>query len=333
VPAGEPKAQRQFTTDFIRGLAPRGTNEFVEPLAPLLNKYLPKYKINNPRRIAMFMANILAETGGFRIMEENMNYTARRIVQVWPTRFANIEAALPYARNPQKLANKVYARYGNVGHRGWGYRYRGRGYLQTTFVDGYRALEKETGLEVVANPDLLLEPETALIAACLEWRNSGCNELADANKVKECRKRINGGYHGLPSVVTYYKKILPLVQDFGFNKAVKTTGTGAVGAGIGGAAIGGWVGVGIAVAVVGVSLGVIAYYLHRNRENVREAIDGLKGMENISAQHFFDLDLRSRLGWSGRDKHAGDDEHQPDASTAVGAGDGPDAWHAQSGSS
>jgi putative chitinase len=308
-PLAEPRDQRQFTPDFVRSLAPRGRNEFVDPLAPLLNKYLPKYGINTPRRIAMFMANILAETGGFSIMIENMSYTAERIVAVWPSRFANVAAARPYARNPEALANKVYARYGNVGHPGWGYRYRGRGYLQTTFVDGYLALENETGLKVVENPDLLLEPETALIAACLEWRNSGCNELADANKVKECRIKINGGTHGLDVVISYYAKILPLVQDFGFNKAVKATGAGAVGAGLGGATAGGWLGLGIFLAVVGAALGIVAYYLHRNRKNVREAIEEIKGLEGFLAEHILDLDLRNRLGWSGRRELPSVDEH------------------------
>ena len=220
---------KKFNTRLLKLIAPRGKMKIVQPLAPALNSLLPRYQINTPRRIAMFLANILVETGGFRALEENLNYSAERLMKVWPKRFPTRAKAMKYARNPEKLANYVYDRYGNVGHRGYGYKYRGRGFMQTTFVDNYRKVQRVTGLPVVDNPDLLAEVYNGLEAACIYWFESGCNELADAGKVKSVRKRINGGYHGLSMVQRNYKRVLPMVKDIDLSKADATAaGAGGV---------------------------------------------------------------------------------------------------------
>lgn len=156
--------------------------------------------ITSPERISQFLANIGVETGGLTAIEENLNYTAERIRQVWPSRFKSVAAARPYAGQPAKLANKVYgSRLGNKGGSdGWDF--RGGGMLQTTGRENYR----KQGFE--HNPDGLREPVQAFATAVREWKNRGCNALADNRATAAIRKKINGGYHGLDQVQEYLIK-------------------------------------------------------------------------------------------------------------------------------
>jgi len=271
----------KFTFTLVQKIAPRGKYKITKDLAELLNKHLPKYGINNPKRITLFLANILTETGGFRALEENLNYSAKRIRQVWPSRFSSVAKAIPFAHNPERLANIVYNRYGNVGHKGWGWKYRGRGFMQTTFVDNYQKVKDVTGIDVVSNPDLLKDVEMALIAACIYWKQSGCNALADAGKIRECRKKVNGGYHGLSTVNSYYRKVLPLVADIKLDKDVE---------GVAGGAVVTTVGVGVAqptfllpIIVFGLValVGVIVYKKRKRKKDVQQALGFIEGMEDI----------------------------------------------------
>lgn len=154
--------------------------------------------INTPLRVSHFMAQLATETGGFTIYLENMNYSARRLTQVWPSHFPTIEAGQPYANNPEKLANYIYAdanrskgfRLGNTkGGDGW--RYRGRGLIQTTGRENYRKIGYEE------NPEDLADPDIGLVAAIAEWTHTGCNGLADADNVEAVRRKINGGLIGI----------------------------------------------------------------------------------------------------------------------------------------
>lgn len=275
---------KKFTFGLLKKIAPRGRAAIIDPLPELLNKWLPKYGINNPKRIGLFLANILTETGGFRALEENMNYSAKRIRQVWPSRFKSINAVKPYAYNPEALANKVYNRYGNIGHPGWGWRYRGRGFMQTTFVDNYRKVKVVTGIDVVSNPNLLTEVEMALRAACIFWKHGGCNKLADQGKIKQCRKVINGGTHGLPTVINYYKKVLPLVADLELAKETQKVSGGIIVS---------TVGIGVAVptygplialivAVAGI-IGYTIYKKYRRKKNVEQGLQDAERLEDVSS--------------------------------------------------
>lgn len=160
-------------------------------------KYFPAHQVDTPRRIADFLAQSSVETLGFTRLVENLNYRAGRIREVWPTRFASVAAAEPFAHNPEALATKVYGgRFGN-NKTGDGFKYRGRGTKQTTFADNYAEVERITGLPVLADPDLLAEPDTGMLAGCIYWRERGCAALADAGDFVGLTQRINGGTNGL----------------------------------------------------------------------------------------------------------------------------------------
>ena len=161
------------------------------------DEFLASYGINdNALRVAHFMAQVLHESGGLCIIQESLNYSAKRMMQVWPKRFPTIESAQPYANNPQLLANNVYgARMGNAGpDDGW--KYIGRGLLQITGRDSYEKFGQRLGIDLVGQPMLAADPQWSLKIAAEEWCDKGCNALADRDDITTITKRINGGLIG-----------------------------------------------------------------------------------------------------------------------------------------
>ncbi|HEY0488956.1 MAG TPA: lytic enzyme [Telluria sp.] len=159
---------------------------------------------DSPLRVAHFMAQLLHESGGLTREYENLNYSARRLVQVWPWRFRPHGPLDPeaYANNAPKLANEVYGgRMGNSGPQD-GYIYRGRGLLQLTGKGNYAAATRRvrrcvpSGPDFVSDPDAVLSPAWCLAVAAGEWASRGCNELADADDLEQITRRINGGTTG-----------------------------------------------------------------------------------------------------------------------------------------
>lgn len=157
-----------------------------------------KYKITSPLVLAHIMAQVSHECGAGHDVVENLNYSAERMMQVWPNRFPDLGSAAPYAHNPQALANKVYnGRMGNRAGSDDGWNFRGRGGSQTTGREGYERVAKQTGLDVVGNPDLLIDPEHFLECSVSDFINCGCMPYAVADDVTNVTKRLNGGLVGL----------------------------------------------------------------------------------------------------------------------------------------
>jgi putative chitinase len=165
-------------------------------LEPLLETF-EKYEINTPKRQACFIGQCMHESGGFKQLKENLNYSAKGLVATWPSRFPNEEFAEEYARKPERIANKVYSgRMGNT-EDGDGAKYIGRGLIQLTGKDNYKAVTEALGMDLVANPQLLEEPRYAALSAGWFWNKKGLNALADANDIETMTKRINGGSIGI----------------------------------------------------------------------------------------------------------------------------------------
>lgn len=167
----------------------------------------------HPWRLAHFLAQVCHETGGLRILVENLRYTTpERLMAVWPTRFRTREAALPYIGQPEALANKVYGgRMGNE-HPGDGWRYIGRGLLQLTGRESYARIGRALGIDLVGQPFLAVSPEHALAIAVEEWRSSGCMAHADADDILKVTKAINGGYNGLADRRAWLVKAKALLE-------------------------------------------------------------------------------------------------------------------------
>lgn len=192
--------------DTVAKLAPRACDNYTKAFAggaPLFTKF----GVTTPLRIAHFLAQALHETGGFTILEENLNYRADRIVVIFgPGKHSaaiDVAESQTLAGNPRALAERVYGvgnprkskELGNTAS-GDGYNYRGRGILQTTGKFNYSKLGARAGLDLVANPELVVDPNHALLPALLEWRDGNLNAAADRNDISLITRRINGGYNG-----------------------------------------------------------------------------------------------------------------------------------------
>jgi putative chitinase len=162
-----------------------------------LNTTFAKYDISTPARQAFFVGQCAHESNNFRILEENLHYSAPRLMAVWPSRFPNLDVANQYANNPEKIANKVYAgRMGNT-EEGDGWAFHGRGCIQITGRDSYDRCGKALGVDLINQPQLLVEPNYAALSAGWFWNKAGLNALADVQDYDTMTKRINGGLLGL----------------------------------------------------------------------------------------------------------------------------------------
>lgn len=182
----------------------------------LIEKYktvFAQYGVITPLQKAHFMAQIEHESG-LKPISENLNYSAKRLVDVFPKYFPNIKLAMPYDRKAEMIANKVYAN--RMGNRdfgsGDGYKYRGRGFIQLTGKDNYVALQKATGIDVVNNPDLLLEESNALIAALWFWKKNNLSAHAAKDDIRTVTRIINGGFNGLPHRTELLKKYKAIIK-------------------------------------------------------------------------------------------------------------------------
>ncbi|MBA2348786.1 MAG: glycoside hydrolase family 19 protein, partial [Solirubrobacterales bacterium] len=157
------------------------------------------YDIRKPRQQAAFIAQTGYESQWFQRWVENLNYsTPQRIRNVWPYRFRSVGDAVPYVRNPQKLANFVYAnRIGNGDvHSGDGWRFRGRGILQLTGKDNYREAQLGMKIPLLSQPELLEEKEYAAASAGWWWHNRSLNYFADRDDIDAISGYINRGDPG-----------------------------------------------------------------------------------------------------------------------------------------
>jgi putative chitinase len=168
--------------------------------------------ITTPRTLAAFLANTIHESAGFTRLEENLRYSPKRILQIWPKRFASMTAAQPLAWNGQALANAVYGgRMGNVAaDDGW--RFRGRGPLMVTGRENYARLAQITGLDLIGDPDLLLEPDIGARCAAAWWDWAKINTIAETGDITQVRRRVNGGLIGLAPVSGLFARALRLLD-------------------------------------------------------------------------------------------------------------------------
>lgn len=136
---------------------------WVDPL----NQAMARFRIDTPARVAAFLAQIAQESGQLNKLVENLNYSAKRLMEVWPNRFPDMDKANRYANNPEKLANYVYAsRLGNGNEAsGDGWAYRGRGLIQITGRGNYRSVASALGLPLEAQPELLEQALPAALSA------------------------------------------------------------------------------------------------------------------------------------------------------------------------
>jgi putative chitinase len=164
-----------------------------------IESILPDYNINTPVRVAAWLGQTGHESGGYRALRENLNYSAEGLNKIFKKYFPTVESAKPYARNPEKIANRVYAsRMGNGDETtGDGWKYRGRGLIQLTGFFNYRRFADSIEEDVEDIPAFLETFEGAVQSACWFWETNNLNQWADKQDWVTLTKRINGGTIGL----------------------------------------------------------------------------------------------------------------------------------------
>jgi putative chitinase len=175
-----------------------------------------KFEINTPLRLAHFLAQCGHESGGFKLTQENLNYSAKGLNGIFKKYFPTEADAKPYERNPQKIANKVYGgRMGNgTEASGDGWKYHGRGFIQLTGKDNYTAFTKSIGEDCVGNPDLVAS-KYALASAAWFFNKNGLHKMADGGAndvtVTSITKRVNGGTIGLTDRIAHFNEYYKLL--------------------------------------------------------------------------------------------------------------------------
>jgi putative chitinase len=195
--------------DKLKGHVPQVVIDSIPEVAS-------KFGINTPLRVAHFLAQCGHESGGFRLTQENLNYSAKGLNGIFRKYFPTEAAAASYARNPQKIANKVYGnRMGNGPESsGEGYKFRGRGYIQLTGKENYTAFGKSIGVDIPSNPDSVASTY-ALASAAWFFSKNGLHKIADEGAsdlvVTKITKRVNGGTIGLPDRIKHFKEYYHLL--------------------------------------------------------------------------------------------------------------------------
>lgn len=208
----------EFTFDFTAEMLAKCIKKNKNPqewYEGLCNQ-LPQFGIVTPARVAGFISQCQHESADFTTLTENLNYSAKGLAGVFKKYFPSEAEAKPYERKPEKIANRVYAnRMGNGPESsGDGWKFRGRGLVQLTGRSNYTQCSRDLFGDdcLVDNPDLVCEPEYAILSACWFWHKNKLNDICDRGDVVLLSKRINGGTLGLADRIHHWNECIELFE-------------------------------------------------------------------------------------------------------------------------
>lgn len=223
------KVTQQLIRRALVGIA-TPSDDALDSYVAAFNMWAYQFGIDsNARRVAMFLAQTIFESAYLKSTEENLNYSTDGLLRVFPKYFKSREEADSYARNPQRIANRVYAnRMGNGNEAsGDGWKYRGRGYIMLTGKNQYEAFNKYElcTADIVSDPDILAKVIPTgkkddrwclgMVAAMWFWEKNNLNEIADTEDVDKATKVINGGTNGLSDRKLLYRRF---AKEFGIKR-------------------------------------------------------------------------------------------------------------------
>lgn len=198
-----------FKLDALKGHVPQAVIDAIPDTAA-------RFGITTPLRLAHFLAQCGHESGGFKATQENLNYSAKGLCGIFRKYFPSVTVAMQYERKPEKIANRVYAsRMGNGNEAsGEGWKYRGRGYIQLTGKENYKAFDATVPEDIISNPDLVAT-KYALASAAFFFKKNGlwaiCDRGADMGTVTAVTKRVNGGTIGLADRQKHFNEFYHLL--------------------------------------------------------------------------------------------------------------------------
>jgi len=201
----------KLTASQLKQMVPGITH--VDHWIEAFDQLLPDYEINTPKRVAAFIAQCAHESGGFKFLKENLNYKAESLMKTFPKYFSDKDTANAYAKQPAKIANRVYAnRMGNGDEAsGDGFKYCGRGLIQLTGKSNYSWFAASLEISPEEASAYLETFEGAAQSACWFWESNNLNVEADAGDIKKMTKKINGGYIGLDDRIKHYEHALHIL--------------------------------------------------------------------------------------------------------------------------
>ncbi|HEV2764532.1 MAG TPA: glycoside hydrolase family 19 protein [Pyrinomonadaceae bacterium] len=223
-----------ITDDELRRVLPALPDARRQEFLPLLQSAMTEFGITTRLREAAFIAQISHESAGLTRLVENLNYSARRLMQVFPRRFPTLASANAVANNPERIANSIYAnRIGNgPPESGDGFRYRGRGFIQLTGRANYREFGRVLGIDLEGDPDQAATPAVAFRIAAAFWKSRGCNEAADRDDIRTVTRLINGGTVGLAERTQLYNRAKQILsEDAGQSRGLISRGLEIIGLG------------------------------------------------------------------------------------------------------
>jgi putative chitinase len=202
----------ELTQEQLQQIIPK--NQYVSYWYTALQQLLPQYEINTPDRIAAFLAQCAHESGGFVFIKENLNYKWQSLRKVFPKYFPTDALAQQYEKQPQKIANRVYAnRMGNGPEEsGDGWRFCGRGLIQVTGRDNYSWFAASLQISPEEASEYMETFEGAAQSACWFWESNNLNQWADKKDILTLTKRINGGTIGLEDRKKHYEHCLHVLS-------------------------------------------------------------------------------------------------------------------------
>jgi putative chitinase len=202
------------TLDQLKEIFPHAKAENLEKYCDALNEAMKEFEIDTPKREAMFLAQCGHESGNFSAVNENLNYKAESLTKVFHKYFPDMDTANEYAKQPEKIANRVYGnRMGNGDEEsGDGWKYHGRGLIQLTGKNNYDACGEAIGKDLDEDADYLATPEGAARSAAWFWHKNNLNHFADDEDIVGCTKRVNGGTIGLEERTEHYKKAMEVLE-------------------------------------------------------------------------------------------------------------------------
>jgi putative chitinase len=202
----------ELTQEQLQQIIPK--NKYVSYWYTALEQLLPQYEINTSERIAAFLAQCAHESGGFVFIKENLNYRWQSLRKTFPKYFPTDALAQQYEKQPEKIANRVYAnRMGNGPEEsGDGYKFCGRGLIQVTGRENYSWFAASLQITPEEASEYMETFEGAAQSACWFWESNNLNQWADKRDILTLTKRINGGTIGLEDRKKHYEHCLHILS-------------------------------------------------------------------------------------------------------------------------
>lgn len=210
----KPEKQGIVSLSQLQAALPTAPSQMLTAFYEEVNNTVVFHNISTRARLAAFIAQVSVDTNQLTEITETLNYSAKKILSIWPNEFILVDRIQSYAYNPERLANFLYAnKYGNSNSAsGDGYKYRGRGWFKGIGKEYYAEMTELLSVDFVTLPDLMAAPRYASFAACTKWNSLELNKLADKNDIRGIFIRLNGRRNHIKERILAFERIYDILS-------------------------------------------------------------------------------------------------------------------------